>query len=311
MTYADVIQGVTPKNLDWLIDKKVKDLTPGAQQTVKEQVSDLSHLSIDEQTKNSFKIETLQDVPIALLPSSLQKDVVWESNLMKLEQEYERVKKKSPGAWVGYQIGNMYYQKGGESNFGKAKKYYEEVLELHPNHKLANKISEDLKLIEKSEKAFQDNPQLVREDVVREKTGNLTILTSQGEMKIELYLKETPEIHKELIKKIQEGFYNGLNFYKVDQKRMYTGCPMGNGKSNKVISNNHEYQDNWLKKGHLVVEPGKEKTEVSSKFFFVRSQEDSGDYLVIGKVVEGLDVLDKITPKDVVLDTRVDEAPSS
>ena len=50
--------------------------------------------------------------------------------------------------------------------------------------------------------------------------------------------------------------------------------------------------------------------KIGSRFFITRTypyRETTEKYVVIGKVVEGIDVLSKITKQDIILDMRIEE----
>jgi peptidyl-prolyl cis-trans isomerase B (cyclophilin B) len=133
------------------------------------------------------------------------------------------------------------------------------------------------------------------------------IRTSMGTMKAELYPDKAPATVENFLKYANEGFYDGTIFHRVIKGFMIQGGgftpDMTEKDTHPPIQNE---ADNGLKNGRgtLAMARTSEPHSASSQFFintkdnaFLDHSEPTlrgWGYAVFGKVVEGLDVLDKI-----------------
>ena len=130
------------------------------------------------------------------------------------------------------------------------------------------------------------------------------IMEDGGVIKIELYGNLAPITVENFKKLINEGFYDGLIFHRVIKDFMIqcgdpTGTGMG-GSSETIFgefSNNNF--NNPLKHERGVISMGRKGNDynsASSHFFICQDDypRGNGDYAAFGKVVEGMDVVDKI-----------------
>jgi len=106
---------------------------------------------------------------------------------------------------------------------------------------------------------------------------------------------------------INNGFYNGLIFHRVIAGFMIQGgCPQGSGIGGPGYSIPGEFAMNGFKnplrhtKGVLSMARSQHPDSAGSQFFIMH--EDSphldGAYAAFGKVIEGLEVIDKIASVD-------------
>ena len=145
-----------------------------------------------------------------------------------------------------------------------------------------------------------------------------------GTIKIELYPDMAPNTVKNFIKLINEGYYNGLTFHRVEDMLIQGGDTQGDGTGQSELSINGEFSengyDNTLKfeRGTLglarldytyyssmdasLVEEG--YNSGYAQFFIMAQdvQEFDGYYTAFGKVIEGMEIVDQIT----VLETKVE-----
>lgn len=136
----------------------------------------------------------------------------------------------------------------------------------------------------------------------------VTITMENGDiMKAELYPEIAPNTVNNFISLINNGFYNGLIFHRVIAGFMIQGgCPDGNGTGGPGYSIPGEFAMNGFKnplrhtKGVLSMARAQHPDSAGSQFFIMH--EDSphldGGYAAFGKVIEGLDVIDKIASVD-------------
>ena len=132
----------------------------------------------------------------------------------------------------------------------------------------------------------------------------VTITMENGDvMKAELYPEIAPISVNNFISLINKGFYNGLIFHRVIKGFMIQGgCPNGNGMGDPGYSIRGEFAANGYKndlkhtKGVLSMARAMAPNTGGSQFFIMHetSPHLDGSYAAFGKVIEGLDVVDKI-----------------
>lgn len=129
--------------------------------------------------------------------------------------------------------------------------------------------------------------------------------TSLGKVKIELYQKEAPISVKNFLSYVNSGFYNGTIFHRVIPSFMIQGGgftpALTMKRPNAPIKNE---ADNGLKnaRGTIAMARTGDPNSASSQFFINvennlnlnRPSPDGYGYAVFGKVIEGMDVVDKI-----------------
>ncbi|MDA3854391.1 MAG: peptidylprolyl isomerase [Bacteroidales bacterium] len=130
------------------------------------------------------------------------------------------------------------------------------------------------------------------------------IHTARGVMKVEFFENDAPKTVANFVKLAQEGFYNGLNFHRVIPDFVIQGgCPDGTGAGGPGYSidceldGDNQYHDRGvLSMAHAGRNTG------GSQFFVCHSRNNTShldrNHTCFGKVVEGLEVIDAIQPKD-------------
>lgn len=132
----------------------------------------------------------------------------------------------------------------------------------------------------------------------------VTITMANGDvMKAELYPEIAPNTVNNFISLVNKGYYNGLTFHRVIAGFMIQGgCPDGNGMGGPGYSIKGEFSRNGhvnqLKhtEGVLSMARAMNPNSAGSQFFIMHQDSPhlDGQYAAFGKVVEGLDVVDKI-----------------
>ena len=122
-------------------------------------------------------------------------------------------------------------------------------------------------------------------------------------MKAELYPEIAPNTVNNFISLVQKGFYDGLIFHRVISGFMIQGGdPQGTGMGGPGYSIKGEFamngERNDLKhtRGVLSMARSMMPNSAGSQFFIMHANAPhlDGQYAAFGKVVEGLDVVDKI-----------------
>ncbi len=125
-----------------------------------------------------------------------------------------------------------------------------------------------------------------------------------GKITLELYPNEAPITVENFVDYVEKGFYNGLTFHRVIENFMIQGGdPSGTGygdSSLKKIKGEFSANgvDNDLKfdRGVIGMARGDDPNSASSQFFIMHQTTSSLDglYAAFGKVISGMDVVDKI-----------------
>ncbi|HOA81161.1 MAG TPA: peptidylprolyl isomerase [Defluviitaleaceae bacterium] len=124
-----------------------------------------------------------------------------------------------------------------------------------------------------------------------------------SQMKVELYPDIAPNTVNNFISLVKKGFYDGLIFHRVIKGFMIQGGdPQGTGMGGPGYSIEGEFKmngfDNNLNhtKGVISMARAQNPDSAGSQFFIMH--EDSphldGQYAAFGKVIEGIEVVDKI-----------------
>ena len=132
----------------------------------------------------------------------------------------------------------------------------------------------------------------------------VTITMANGDvMKAELYPEIAPNTVNNFISLVNKGYYNGLIFHRVIAGFMIQGgCPDGNGMGGPGYSIKGEFSQNGFKntlkhtEGVLSMARAMNPNSAGSQFFIMHQNSPhlNGAYAAFGKLVEGLDVVDKI-----------------
>ncbi len=152
----------------------------------------------------------------------------------------------------------------------------------------ADKVLEEIKIREAEAKA-DDLPRIKLE-------------TSQGDMVIELFENEAPNAVANFVSLVEKKFYDGLVFHRVIEGFMAQGGdPTGTGSGGpgyaipcecdpKKFPNHRKHFRGTLSMAHAGEDTG------GSQFFlcFGPTEHLNGKHTAFGRVIEGMDVLDKI-----------------
>ena len=126
-------------------------------------------------------------------------------------------------------------------------------------------------------------------------------------MKVELYPEVAPNTVNNFISLVNKGFYDGLIFHRVINGFMIQGgCPNGTGMGGPGYSIAGEFAQNGFD-NQLKHEPGvismaraMNPDSAGSQFFIMHKKAShlDGSYAAFGKVIEGMDVVDKLATVD-------------
>lgn len=132
----------------------------------------------------------------------------------------------------------------------------------------------------------------------------VTIKMNTGDLiKVELYPEIAPNTVNNFISLINKGFYNGVIFHRVISGFMIQGGdPKGVGKGGPGYSIKGEFTKNGFKnnlkhsRGVISMARSMLPNSAGSQFFIMHQNAPhlDGQYASFGKVIEGMEVVDKI-----------------
>ncbi|MCQ2799660.1 MAG: peptidylprolyl isomerase [Bacilli bacterium] len=124
-----------------------------------------------------------------------------------------------------------------------------------------------------------------------------------GDIKIELDYENAPNTCANFVYLVNKGFYDGLTFHRVIKNFMIQGgCPIGNGTGGPGHAIKGEFRVNGfknnLKHSRGVISMARsQRFDSAGSQFFICDKDDfflDGQYAAFGKVIEGMEVVDKI-----------------
>ena len=132
------------------------------------------------------------------------------------------------------------------------------------------------------------------------------IKTNRGEMKVEFYEKDAPNTVANFVKLAKDGYYNGLTWHRVlPDFVIQGGCPKGNGTGGPGYSIDCELDgDNQYHDRGVLSMAHAGRNSGGSQFFVCHSRNNTahldGNHTCFGKVIDGVDVIDKIRVEDAI-----------
>lgn len=136
------------------------------------------------------------------------------------------------------------------------------------------------------------------------KNPEITITMENGDViRAELYPEIAPNTVKNFISLAGKGYYDGLIFHRVIQGFMIQGgCPQGTGMGGPGYSIKGEFSQNGFQndlkhtEGVLSMARSMMPDSAGSQFFIMHKNAPhlDGAYAAFGKVVEGMDVVNRI-----------------
>ncbi|MBN1179890.1 MAG: peptidylprolyl isomerase [Anaerolineae bacterium] len=131
-----------------------------------------------------------------------------------------------------------------------------------------------------------------------------TIRTERGDIVIELYPESAPANVNSFVFLAQEGWYDGVTFHRVLPGFVaQAGDPTGTGAGNPGYQCDDEIDPglSYDSAGVVGIANSGPGTGTGSSQFFITYDavtELDGGYTIIGRVIEGMDVLESLTPRD-------------
>ncbi len=126
-------------------------------------------------------------------------------------------------------------------------------------------------------------------------------------MKAELYPEVAPNTVNNFISLVKKGYYDGLIFHRVISGFMIQGgCPQGTGTGGPGYNIKGEFSQNGFSndlnhsEGVLSMARAMHPDSAGSQFFIMHKNSPhlDGSYAAFGKIIEGMDIVNKIAAAD-------------
>jgi peptidyl-prolyl cis-trans isomerase B (cyclophilin B) len=131
-----------------------------------------------------------------------------------------------------------------------------------------------------------------------------TISTTKGDMEVELYENQAPNTVANFISLTERKFFDGLKFHRVIPNFMVQGGdPAGNGSGGPGYAIKDEVGEGYRKHFRAVLSMANAGPDTNGSQFFVTHVATvhlDGKHTVYGRVLKGVDVVDKIEQGDTI-----------
>jgi len=139
------------------------------------------------------------------------------------------------------------------------------------------------------------------------------VVTNQGEFTMHLYAERMPITVANFVKLAEEGFYDGLKFHRVEDWVVQGGDPSGDGTGGPGYTIQFE-SFRWLRHDRGAIGMARrsdDRNSAGSQFYIVKEAAPSlnSEYAIFGKVVEGMDVVDKLVKDDTIVSVTIVSKP--
>ncbi len=136
-----------------------------------------------------------------------------------------------------------------------------------------------------------------------------TIKTEKGNLVLELFARDVPVTVNNFVFLAREGFYDGTTFHRVIPSFMAQGGdPTGTGRGNPGYRFADEFTEHTHVAGALSMANSGPDTN-GSQFFITYTPQHGldGKHSVFGRLIQGMDVLEKIGSGDTIIRITIEE----
>jgi len=143
-----------------------------------------------------------------------------------------------------------------------------------------------------SMKTYTTKPEMSLEEG---KSYSVILKTSEGDITIELNSKETPITVNNFVTLAKDGFYDGVIFHRIIKGFMIQGGdPTGTGMGGPGYQFDDEKVVGEYTRGTVAMANAGPNTNGSQFFIMHKDVPLQKDYVIFGKVTQGIEVVDKI-----------------
>jgi peptidyl-prolyl cis-trans isomerase B (cyclophilin B) len=142
------------------------------------------------------------------------------------------------------------------------------------------------------------------------KQTGVIALEKGGEIRIEFFAEDAPKTVENFVTLAKKGFYNGLNFHRVVPDFVVQGgCPKGNGTGGPGYTIKAEFNKHKHVRGTVAMARSQHPDSAGSQFYicYGTTPHLDGQYTVFGKVVSGMELVDRIRQGDKMTSVTIAE----
>jgi cyclophilin family peptidyl-prolyl cis-trans isomerase len=132
--------------------------------------------------------------------------------------------------------------------------------------------------------------------------------TTKGPFKFKFYPKDAPNTVARIAQLIQQGFYNGIAFHRVEPGFVVqTGDPTGTGAGGSGTKLKAEFNDRRHGEGSVAMARTSDPDSADSQFYITFGPQPRLDhqYTVFGQVIEGMDNVRNLTVGDKITSAAI------
>ena len=136
-------------------------------------------------------------------------------------------------------------------------------------------------------------------------------LDKGGEIRIEFFPADAPKTVENFVTLAKKGFYDGLTFHRVVPDFVVQGGdPKGNGTGGPGYMIPAEFNKNKHLRGSVAMARSQDPNSAGSQFYITYGAQPHLDnqYTVFGKVVSGMEHVDRIKQGDKMKTVAIEEA---
>lgn len=133
------------------------------------------------------------------------------------------------------------------------------------------------------------------------KQTGVIALENGGEIRMELYPEDAPPTAENFVALAKKGFYDGLTFHRVVSDFVVQGgCPKGNGTGGPGHTIKAEFNTQKHVRGTVAMARSQHPDSAGSQFYICYGPTPhlNGNYTVFGRVVAGIEHVDRIKQGD-------------
>ena len=142
------------------------------------------------------------------------------------------------------------------------------------------------------------------------KQTGVIALEKGGEIRIEFFPEDAPKTVENFVMLAKKGFYTGLNFHRVVPDFVVQGgCPKGNGTGGPGYTIKAEFNKQKHVRGTVAMARSQHPDSAGSQFYICYGSTPhlDGQYTVFGKVVSGMELVDRIKQGDKMTSVTITE----
>jgi len=137
------------------------------------------------------------------------------------------------------------------------------------------------------------------------------VLDKGGEIRLEFYPADAPKTVENFVTLAKKGFYDGLSFHRVVPDFVVQGgCPQGTGTGGPGYTLKAEFNKQKHVRGTLAMARSQHPDSAGSQFYICYGPTPhlDGNYTVFGRVVSGMEHVDRIRQGDRMKSVTIHEA---